>query len=361
MNQSQIIPPIGRVAFVHGRPGPHPFHAALAKSVAADFVYVDFKLRHHDRATSAGYRLVSALTCALLFPQRSDYQFFIAEGAHVPPLLMKRLGLLRKSQKVLALLADETLYFLKEHRFPKSTEQRIIRRLSLFDGLICVGEFQCELANELLENCPKVPQIVEARSAVLESRAKLVGEVEPQVDGQRIIFIGHGPNAVRGWYKGLDLMLYCFEHVREEFPNASLVVVGEWDEGYLAELRREVSFDGVQLTGYSDNISNVLQTASLCVHLARGEAFGISILEAMLAGVPTIVSNVTGAREAVRKVDDALVAPLSAELAAERVCWYFRQSLETKQLLSNASRQVAREYSEEAAIVTFSQALGAFA
>src|SRR5688500_10597688 len=37
-----------RIAFVHGRPGPHPTHTALAKAINAEFMFVDRILRYHD-------------------------------------------------------------------------------------------------------------------------------------------------------------------------------------------------------------------------------------------------------------------------------------------------------------------------
>jgi len=91
--------------------------------------------------------------------------------------------------------------------------------------------------------------------------------------------------------------------------------------------------------------------------LARGEAFGISILEAMLAGVPSIVSEWTGAREVVEQVDRQLVVPTDPAAAADRIRWYLGLPTPEKQRLSERSREVAATYTEERATQVFRDAI----
>jgi glycosyltransferase involved in cell wall biosynthesis len=77
------------------------------------------------------------------------------------------------------------------------------------------------------------------------------------------------------------------------------------------------------------------------------------VLEAMCAGVPSIVSEWTGTREAVEHVDPGLVVPCDAESAAEKVHWYFSLSPEARRALSARCREVAAQYSEERAVESF--------
>ena len=107
--------------------------------------------------------------------------------------------------------------------------------------------------------------------------------------------------------------------------------------------------DRVRFLGYKRDISLCLSESSLYVHLARGEAFGISILEAMLAGVPCIVSELTGAREVVEQVDPRLIVPPDPNVAADRMRWYFKLSSSERTFLSARSREVVAAYTEERA------------
>ena len=340
-----------KTVFIHGRPGPHPFHACLAQAIDADFLPVDFRMRWHDRPTSRPYRYLSWAVCALSFPDRKQYDLFLTEGPHVPPLLLKRLGMLRPGQRVAALLDDETLFFLKAGRYPKRTQRFLRSALEMYDALICVGSFQEMLAQELLSETGRNPAILKIASGFPAGRATTLGSVTPLLESRRVIFIGNGEGGWRGWYKGLDLLLDVFVQVSLDFDDATLDIVGSWSGEYLASIwpvTRGQS-DRVRFLGHKRDISPCLSESALYVHLARGEAFGISILEAMLAGVPCIVSEWTGAREVVEQVDPRLVVPPDPSVAADRMRWYFNLSSSERTFLSARSREVVAAYTEERA------------
>jgi glycosyltransferase involved in cell wall biosynthesis len=340
-----------KTVFIHGRPYPHSFHAALAQSIAADFLPVDFRMRWHDRPTSRPYRYLSWAVCALSFPNRKQYDLFLTEGPHFPPLLLKRLGMLGPRQSVAALMDNETLYFLRAERYPKRTQRALLSALGMYDALICVGSFQERLAQELLSGQGRMPGILKVTSGYPAGRADSLGEVTPALEGRQMVFIADGADGWRGWYKGLDLLLDTFAHLSPGLDGSSLKIVGRWNEEYIGSLRqasREPS-DRVQFLGHQSDLTKVLSESALYVHLARGEAFGISILEAMLAGVPALVSEWTGAREAVEQVDRRLVVPADPTVAADRISWYFSLSSTEKTHLSARSREVASTYTEETA------------
>ncbi|MBT1654987.1 glycosyltransferase, partial [Klebsiella pneumoniae] len=65
------------------------------------------------------------------------------------------------------------------------------------------------------------------------------------------------------------------------------------------------------------------EEASLCLHLSNGDAFPVSTLEAMSAGVPTIVSTTTGTKEVVKVIEPRLVVDSEPMAAIKAVDWYF--------------------------------------
>jgi glycosyltransferase involved in cell wall biosynthesis len=123
----------------------------------------------------------------------------------------------------------------------------------------------------------------------------------------------------------------------------------------MAEIQKKFSsvVNQIDFVGKSDNLTKYLSKSSLYLHCARGEAFGISVIEAMAAGVPPIVSEWTGAKEVVSQVSDMLIVPLDQDIILQRVKWYFNLPLEKKIELSDKCRKISREYTQENAVANF--------
>jgi glycosyltransferase involved in cell wall biosynthesis len=66
----------------------------------------------------------------------------------------------------------------------------------------------------------------------------------------------------------------------------------------------------VQLTGWMDEVAGLLGTLDLFVSPARSEPFGLSIIEAMAAGVPVIATASEGAREIIDADDSGRLVPI---------------------------------------------------
>lgn len=343
-----------KIAFIHGRPGPHPMHRRFAESVNADFVYVDFKIRWHDLASSRLRRYLSWLVCALSFPNKSKYDFFLTECVCFPPVIMKWLKLLTRKQKVIALMADESLYFLYTNRYSKITSIMTKKWLRSLDAVICVGKMEEDLLRRILgDETPPVYTIINGITPVRFNKLKTVN---PSLDTHNIIFIANGPSGWRSWYKGLDLLLSVFEKLSVFISDLTLTVVGKWDSQYIIEqmeLYCPNSKDKVNFVGLSDNLEYYLQNSSLYLHCARGEAYGITVLEAMAAGVVPIVSEWTGAKEAVHQIDDRLICSLKADEIVDRVIWYFQLSMREKHDLSKKAREISYKYQEDKTLIKF--------
>lgn len=347
---------IPKVAYVEGRPAGHPTHSAYAKSVNSVFHFVDFRLRYHDIPTASAFkRYLSWFVCAITFPQRKSYDVFLSEEAYFMLGLMKKLRLISKKQKLIAIMGSHTLYFLHTNQYSSTTKKAFIKLFKLYDGFICEGPLQYELLNKFLgeAHTKKVYQIFNGSPSV---RFDKLIQIKPNLEKLNIVTIGAIPNYNRIHYKGLDLMLAAFTLVKPHYPNVTFTVVGEYDavliddllNKYCKEYKQDVFF-----TGQTNDLSLFLKDACLYLHTARGEAWGISVTEAMAAGVTPIVSEWTGSKEAVRKASEELIVPLDVNLIAEKVIWYLGLSLNQKQELSIKSKEVSRFYTEENALENF--------
>jgi glycosyltransferase involved in cell wall biosynthesis len=347
-----------RVLFVHGAPGPHPLHAALARSVGADFRVSD----HHlplAADSSRARRYLSWAWNALRLPR--DYDVFLTEGSQVPPVVLRRGGLLKRSQRVVALMDDQTLYFLHSGVYPAPTRRLILRLLASFDALVCVGAMQTEIARSLLARHRSAPLIVSGRSALQGGRRDLMAAVRPDTESRDIVFIANGPDGWRAHYKGIDVLLETASILQGRGHDFRLGIVGAWDAAFVKGLMAPHPTLAARTIfhGEARDPAPFLSGAGLYVHLARGEAWGVSVLEAMAGGVPALVSAWTGSKEAVSRVDDRLVVPVHAAAAADRIEWYWGLRAEERASLSRRAREVAAEYTEAAAFSRLAEALQA--
>jgi glycosyltransferase involved in cell wall biosynthesis len=100
--------------------------------------------------------------------------------------------------------------------------------------------------------------------------------------------------------KGVDVAIRALE----EIPAAHLVVLGEGPQR--AELER-LAGERVHLLGRVPDVAAWLRRADVLVHPVRWEGFGLAVLEAMLAGLPVVASNVSSLPELVG--DAGLLVP----------------------------------------------------
>jgi glycosyltransferase involved in cell wall biosynthesis len=92
--------------------------------------------------------------------------------------------------------------------------------------------------------------------------------------------------------KGVDVAI----HALADFPGAHLVVLGEGPQR--AELER-LANERVHLLGRVPDVAAWLRRADVFVHPVRWEGFGLAVLEAMLASVPVVATNVSSLPELV--------------------------------------------------------------
>jgi glycosyltransferase involved in cell wall biosynthesis len=345
-----------KTAYIEGRPKGHPTHSAYARAVDADFYFVDFRLRYHDRPKSGALRrYLSWVICAITFPQRRKYDVFLSEEAYFMLGIMRKLRLLPRRKKLIALMASHTLYFLHTNRYSARTKRAFLKLFPLYDAFICIGPIEFQLMKHFLKGNSSV-KLYQTFNGISEDRYNRLNQINPNLVDLNIITIGSIPNLNRVYYKGIDLMLEAFNRIKKLFPSVTFTVVGDYDAKLMKKLMQEHCFQftkDVILVGERYNTWDYLNKASLYLHSARGEAWGISVTEAMAAGVVPIVSDWTGAKEAVSKVQPELVVPLDLDLITEKIKWYFGLSLEMKQELSIKCKEVAKSYLEADAIKNF--------
>lgn len=138
------------------------------------------------------------------------------------------------------------------------------------------------------------------------SAAVLAPEVEAALGSERqsLLYLGR-----INWKKGIDRLIRALAQV----PDASLLVVGNDEEGYTAKLIALAQAEGVRarvvFSGpvYGAAKEEIYRRAALFVMPSYSENFGNTVLEAMAAGCPVIVTPEVGASTIVAESGGGLV------------------------------------------------------
>lgn len=326
------------VAMLHCGESPHPAHQGFADSIGAEWYNLDTFPEQSARGT---------IPVELFNGLRLDgYDVYIAEGTRsLYGALVNRIG---SNSKLIYLAADQVLYQL-QHRNDRnrSIVNRLISQYGMpllkltfnryIDGVITISEFASGYTREFL----KMPVRIAHPYIQPEVFAQL-GQVTPDLEEKVAVTIGSYT-----WYKGQDILPDVWEYVRREHSNAELHLVGS---GYPQKLEK---IPGVTVRGYVESIPDVLSDASLYIHPARAEAFGVSVVEALRAGVPALVTSTTGAESVVRSINRGMVAERSVEELANSIIEYFDKPIDHRNSLSLAAREQGSRFDSPSRKATF--------
>ncbi|HVB81191.1 MAG TPA: glycosyltransferase [Candidatus Binataceae bacterium] len=181
-----------------------------------------------------------------------------------------------------------------------------------------------------------------------------------------ILFLGR-----LAWKKGIDILVRAYAEFHKEHPELDLVIAGP-DFGEEAKLRSLVRACGIDLhvhfIGMLDGPARIAayRLAKLFVAPSRGENFGRTVVEAMIAKTPIVMTDRVGIWKQVVAADAALVVEgdVKSLLRGLRTAWEAyqeaverakraRQFVETEFGLNRVGEQLDRMYREAIATVTF--------
>ncbi len=128
-------------------------------------------------------------------------------------------------------------------------------------------------------------------------------------DSFRLLGIPKNPTPLIGMvgrlkkYKSVDHLLEAFVIVRQELPDAKLLIVGDGDDKpRLESTARTLGIsEAVTFAGFvsEENKVKYLNEMHVAVNTSAKEGWGLTAIEANACGTPTVSSNVQGLRDAV--------------------------------------------------------------
>ena len=110
--------------------------------------------------------------------------------------------------------------------------------------------------------------------------------------------------------KGVQHLIAAMPKILANYNDSKLVIAGRG--GMIDELRQEVHNLGIDnkvyFAGYMDSkqVAKMYKCADVAVFPSTYEPFGIVALEAMLAGIPTVVSDIGGLNEIIQHCENGM-------------------------------------------------------
>ncbi len=153
--------------------------------------------------------------------------------------------------------------------------------------------------------------------------------------------------------KGLEFLENIHKKLYSEFKNFTFTIVG--DGPYLKEMKeRTRRYKNINFTGQIEHskVPDLLMDADLFLFPSTTDTFGMAVLEAIVCGVPCIVSDIGGPKEIVLKTGGGLVAK-----AYDLEDWIKKiksllniQPAEYEKMVNEAKRNIIENFSWESAI-----------
>jgi glycosyltransferase involved in cell wall biosynthesis len=120
--------------------------------------------------------------------------------------------------------------------------------------------------------------------------------------------------------KGLDILIKAFAVTLHDHPHARLLIIGEGEERpALMALAKDLGVDDALIwTGFRQDIPRLLAAMDIFAQPSSNEGLSLSILEAMAAAKPVVITDVGGAREVVFDRETGLLVQPGSDVALSR-------------------------------------------
>ncbi len=176
----------------------------------------------------------------------------------------------------------------------------------------------------------------------------------PHAGGQPFIIGSVGRLAEQ---KGYRFLLAAMPEVLKAIPGCELHLAGEGEENAkLMAIADELGISShVKFRGYLGNISEFLTGLDLFISSSLWEGLPTAILEAIMAGVPVLATNIAGNRELIQDTKTGwLVPPADAQALARGILQAY-QHPELRQLFAQEARTILPQFSIQTVAEQYAQ------
>jgi len=188
---------------------------------------------------------------------------------------------------------------------------------------------------EVIPNGVELPAVPDDQT-VKETRDKLLESYGFEPDFNVVVSIGRlAPQ------KRVHDIVWSFQLLKQNKPRSCLFVVGDGPEKEkLEELAKQFATDElVRFVGHQEDVQPFLESADVFWNASEYEGMSNSLMEAMAAGVPVVVSDIEPNRVLVEDGEDGFVVPVGDCPAFTQFSLKILDEPELAQRLSHACRE----------------------
>ena len=165
--------------------------------------------------------------------------------------------------------------------------------------------------------------------------------------------------------KGMRTFLQTAAILAPKFPDVTFVVLGGGElDGVLRELSRQLGIESrVHFAGWRDDVTRALVGAEAFVYASRyGEGLPTVVVEAMMAGVPVVATDVAGTREAVVDGETGiLLGTRTPQTVADAVASLLSDPARARAMGEKGRERARERFSVEAMVDTMTRLYESFA
>ena len=147
--------------------------------------------------------------------------------------------------------------------------------------------------------------------------------------------------------KRLDRLLEAFALVLERVPEAVLAIAGEGDLLDDLRIKAEPLGESVRFLGWQAEVTLLYAAADLVVISSDNEGMPVTLIEAAMAGVPGVTTDVGSAAEVVEDGVTGRVVPANASALAEAITHLFTDEDVRRQMGEQASARAKKDFGTE--------------
>lgn len=133
--------------------------------------------------------------------------------------------------------------------------------------------------------------------------------------------------------KGFFELLSAYESLKKEIPEAALLLIGEFEEGFLENSPNLKEEDNIIVTGWTNEVPKYISASDVLVHPSHREGFSMVIQQAMAMGIPVITTDIPGPSEVIEnKVTGLLIPPKEADSLCQAMIWMAQNKQERQKM-----------------------------
>ncbi|MCZ8516471.1 glycosyltransferase family 4 protein [Paenibacillus filicis] len=243
-------------------------------------------------------------------------------------------------------------YKMEGSPYNRAWVERVMREYELADYITVASQLQREsfLRNGIPERkLLFAPLGVDTdRFRPLQSQPSLV----PKTKEQKFRIISVGQVCLR---KGVQYLLEAVKQLRD--PEIEVTLYGGIGWRKIRTLIHDYMDSGVQIKLGSGDPVPALRNSHICVHSAIEDGFGLAPLEAMAAGLPTIVTEATGMKDAIHNDLNGLIVPSRDVISLAESIARLKYDEAYRIQMAHAARMAALKWDNRQRISQYSEAL----